>query len=211
MQLTFHIANLNRYLCPKVFRGTLKVDLVSFRQRPAPSKISKSEKLSIIFVVFRGFFFWQNRFARPNSQLLPIACLSYSESYWSSGSFELLGQLFERHIFVNTVGCICKLDLTLRLIKSKLQKATSKATVLVLFFPPPCCLILVKNKKKRFSCQFQAFHANLRLILIYLLVFFVLKVQKLVLIFAFFAGLYKISLYWDLQKYQTLLYWHLIV
>ena len=39
----------------KVFRGTLKGDLVSFRRRPVPSKVSISEKLSIIFSVFRFF------------------------------------------------------------------------------------------------------------------------------------------------------------
>ena len=40
------------------------------------------------------FFFWQNWFSWPNGQLLPIARLTYSESYWSDGSFVLLGNIF---------------------------------------------------------------------------------------------------------------------
>ena len=49
MPPTFHIANLNRYT-PKFTR------VVSFRWHPAPSKVSISEKLSIIFGVFQGIF-----------------------------------------------------------------------------------------------------------------------------------------------------------
>ena len=64
-------------LYPKVLRGTLRVDLVIFRRRPALSKVSISKKLSTILV----FFPRQNRFSRPNGQLLPKACLIYSESY----------------------------------------------------------------------------------------------------------------------------------
>ena len=41
-------------LYSKVFRSTLKVDLVSFHWRPAFSKVSISEKLSIIFSIFRA-------------------------------------------------------------------------------------------------------------------------------------------------------------
>ena len=80
-------------LHPKVFRGTLKGDLVSFRRRPVPSKVSISEKLSIIFSVFR-FFFGQNWIFRSNGQLLPKVCRAYSESHWSGVSFELLGDIF---------------------------------------------------------------------------------------------------------------------
>ena len=44
---------------------------------------------SWFYVLFR-----QNWISRPIGQLLPIARLTYSESYWSDGSFELLGNIF---------------------------------------------------------------------------------------------------------------------
>ena len=80
MPPTFPIASLNHYT-PKFSGGGLKVDLMSSVWPPAPSKVSLSEKLSIILGVFLG----QNKFSWPNGQLWPIACHTYSESYCSSG------------------------------------------------------------------------------------------------------------------------------
>ena len=48
-----------------------------------------------LFLVFFGFFCWQNWISWPNVELSPIARLTYSESYWSDSSFELLGNIFE--------------------------------------------------------------------------------------------------------------------
>jgi len=41
--------------------------------------------------ILRSFFFSQHRFSSPNSQYLLIACHTYSESYWSNGSFGAIG------------------------------------------------------------------------------------------------------------------------
>ena len=49
------------------------------------------------------------------------------------GSFELLGNIFEhptrRHFFANTVGRVCKLDLTLRPKKEKSKSARTVPTL----------------------------------------------------------------------------------
>ena len=55
MPLTFPIASMNHYT-PNFCRGGLKVDLVWLVCPPAPSKVSLSEKLSIILGAFRCFF-----------------------------------------------------------------------------------------------------------------------------------------------------------
>ena len=47
-----------------LFRGTLKVDLVSLVWPPEPSKVSLSEKLSMILGVFMCFFL-QNKSTLP--------------------------------------------------------------------------------------------------------------------------------------------------
>ena len=53
------------------------------------------------------FFFSKNRFTWPNGQFLPITCHTYSESYWSDGSFGTSGNPLrascDPHIFRNIV------------------------------------------------------------------------------------------------------------
>ena len=67
---------------------------------------------------------------------MPIACRhTYTESYCSSGKLIAIKTLFEhpsrRHIFANTVGRICKLNLTLRhnLLRSAIDKLQSTAKI----------------------------------------------------------------------------------
>ena len=118
MPPTFHIVSMSLYT-PKVFRGILKADLVTWchrfgLQHPPKSAYPKSCPWFSVFFVF----FWQHRFYQQNSQLLPIACHTYSESYCSDGSFELLKfswPSYDASHFADTVGPVCKLDLTLHL------------------------------------------------------------------------------------------------
>ena len=75
-------------LSAKMFRTCVRsilmpVDLVSLVWPPAPSKVSLSEKLSMILGVFRCFFF--DKISFPNQTVhFAIACHTYSESYCSS-------------------------------------------------------------------------------------------------------------------------------
>ena len=79
-------ASLNCYIIayyPKVLRDTqgyiLKVDLMSFRRRPAPSKVSLSEKLSIIFGVFWGRFWTKLSFPAKRSTLVHSTSYIFSK------------------------------------------------------------------------------------------------------------------------------------
>ena len=82
-------------LYPKVFRVTLKVDLVSSVWPPAPSKLSISKKLSMIF----GVFLLLDKIDFPGQTVTfclqhvihymsYIIYITFSECYCSDGSFE---------------------------------------------------------------------------------------------------------------------------
>ena len=119
-------------LYPKVFRGTLKVDLVSFRRRPAPSKVSISEKLSIIFGVFRFFLdkiefpgqtvnFCLQHVLHILKAIDLMVHLSYQETFVEHPT--------RRHIFANTVQPHITQDQTFCLSLSEVVKSCYKKVV----------------------------------------------------------------------------------
>ena len=73
MPPTFHIASLSRYT--PVFRGTLKVGLVSSSWPPASSEVSLSEKLSMIFGAFRVFWTKLIFLAKQSTFTYSMSCI----------------------------------------------------------------------------------------------------------------------------------------
>ena len=101
--LNFDATNLphSRFelLYPKVFRGTLKVERVSSTSArpPAPSKVSISEKLSVIFGIFRcflGLILDKLDFPGQTVNFWSLACHTYSESYCSDGNLNYKKDIF---------------------------------------------------------------------------------------------------------------------
>ena len=98
------------------------------------------------------FFFWKkNEFPGQTVEFLLIACHTYSESFCISGEEKVLDFFLEHparcHILANTVGLVCKLDLTLRRMAIFWPKMTFIRKYLWAggswpLLPPPCELQL---------------------------------------------------------------------
>ena len=88
MPPTFHIARLNRYTPNFSGVGQKLTWCQQFGLQIFP-KWGDAEKPPQKNPFFRCFF-WQNKFSRPNSRLLPIACHIFLESYDTQLSFKCI-------------------------------------------------------------------------------------------------------------------------